>query len=78
MNLIMFSSQLLDDKAAELSVEEMFLVKIKLQETAQQFKVSFGFEALHAFGEYQNTFRITFVTRCVAKVLKNAREYKLI
>ena len=40
----------MDDKAAELSVEEMFLVKIKLQETAQQFKVSFGFEALHVFG----------------------------
>ena len=32
--------QLLDEKAAELSTEDMFLVKLKLQETGQQFRVS--------------------------------------
>ena len=37
--MLHFPLQLLDEKAAELSVEEMFLVKIKLQETGQQFKV---------------------------------------
>ena len=30
----------LDEKAAELSTEDMFLVKLKLQETGQQFRVS--------------------------------------
>ena len=32
--------KMLDEKAAELSSEDMFLMKLKLQETSSQFRVS--------------------------------------